>query len=123
MSRIPTPLTWKRHSFAVLEPMGMVDRLTAVPFVGIVSGPFAIHPSVFGSGPHSLIHLPTQAKIIDLDLQSACKSAAELFAACDVNWWTCIPEEIIGPDLQELRNIHARLRPRPWIASERKEEL
>lgn len=29
-------------------------------------------------------------------MQSACKDAAEKFAACDMNWWTCIPEEV-GP--------------------------
>jgi hypothetical protein len=122
MSRIPTPLTWKRRSFAVLEPLGMVDRLTAVAFTGIVAGPFAIHPSFFGSGPWSLVHLPSQVKIIELEMQSACKAAAEEFAACDLNWWTCIPEEVIGPDLQEMRNIHGRLRPRPWLVNERKEE-
>ena len=51
-------------------------------------------------------------------MQNVCKHAAELFAACDVNWWTCIPEEVIGPDLQELRNIHACLKPNSWIASD-----
>jgi len=43
---------------------------------------------------------------------------AEKFAALDLNWWTCIPEEVIGPDLQEMRNIHLRLKPTPWIASD-----
>ena len=44
--------------------------------------------------------------------------AAEKFAALDLNWWTCITEEVIGPDLQEMRNIHLRLKPTPWIASD-----
>jgi hypothetical protein len=121
MSRVPVPLTWKRRSFAMLEPLGTVDRLTAVPFTGIVAGPFAIHPSVFGSGPWSLVHLPSQTNMIDLETQAACKEAAEEFAACDVNWWSCIREEIIGPDTQELSNIHARLRPRLSIARERED--
>ena len=42
-------------------------------------------------------------------MQNCCKDAAEKFAALDLNWWTCIPEEVIGPDLQEMRNIHLRL--------------
>ena len=115
MARIPTPLTWKRRKFAVFEPCGMIDRLYAVAVSGIVAGPFAIY-STHAHGFH-LIHLPSQAKIITLDMQSAVREAAELFAACDLNWWTCIPEEVIGPDLQEMRNIHARLKPTPWIAS------
>ena len=32
--------------------------------------------------------------------------------------WTCLPEKVIGPDLQEMRNIHLRLKPTPWIASD-----
>lgn len=51
-------------------------------------------------------------------MQNACKDAAEKFAALDLNWWTCTPEEVIGPDLQEMRNIHLRLKPTPWIASD-----
>jgi len=53
-------------------------------------------------------------------MQCACKDAAEKFAALDLNWWTCMPEEVIGPgpDLQEMRNIHLRLKPTPWIASD-----
>lgn len=53
---------------------------------------------------------PTQANVT--------KYAAEEFAACDMNWWTCIPEEVIGPDLQEMKNIHMRLKPIPgWRAT------
>jgi len=97
----------------------MVDRLTALATSGIVSGPFAIYPSPYGSaGPFTLIHLPSQAKIIDLRMQSACRDAAEKFAALDLNWWTCNPAEVIGPDLQEMRNLHERLKPAPWIASD-----
>lgn len=118
MPRIPTPLTWKRRTFAVFEPMGMTKRLHALAVSGIVSGPFAIYPSLYGGGPHTLIHLPSQEKIIDLRMQGECRAAAEQFAALDLNWWTCIPEEVIGPDLQEMRNIHARLKPTSWIASD-----
>ncbi len=118
MPRVPVPLTWKRRNFAVLQPLGTLHKLTPVAFTGIVAGPFAIHPSVFGSGPWSLVHLPSQTRIIDQELQSACKHAAELFAGCDVNWWTCITEEIIGPDTQELRNIYDRLRPHTYITSD-----
>jgi hypothetical protein len=117
MPRIPTPLTWKRRNFAVFEPMGMIDRLYAVAVTGIVSGPFAIY-SLPESRWFNLIHLPSQARIMSLEMQVACKDAAEKFAALDLNWWTCIPEEVIGPDLQEMRNIHVRLKPTPWIASE-----
>ena len=117
MPRIPTPLTWRRRNFAVFEPCGMVDRLYAVAVSGIVAGPFAIY-SVLDSRCFRLIHLPSQAKIIELEMQHVCKHAAELFAACDLNWWTCIPEEVIGPDLQEMKNIHLRLKPTPWIASD-----
>ena len=115
MASIPTPLNWKRRNFAVFEPCGMIDRLYAVAVSGIVSGPFAIYNT--HTHGHHLIHLPSQAKIITLEMQSACKDAAEKFAACDMNWWTCIPEEVIGPDLQEMRNIHTRLKPTPWLAS------
>jgi hypothetical protein len=115
VARIPTPLAWKRRNFAVFEPLGMIDRLFAIAVSGLVSGPFAIYKSPHGHG-FVLIHLPTQEKLIDLDMQNCCKSAAEKFAALDLNWWTCIPEEVVGPDLQEMRNIHQRLRPRPWVA-------
>ena len=115
MPRIPTPLTWKRRDFAVFEPKGMIDRLYAVAVSGLVAGPFAIY-STHTHG-HHLIHLPSQEQILTLDMQIGCKHAAELYAACDVNWWTCIPEEVIGPDLQELRNIHARLKPDSWVVS------
>jgi hypothetical protein len=118
MPRVPVPLTWKRRNFAVLQPLGTLHKLTPVAFTGMVAGPFAIHPSVFGSGPWSLVHLPSQTRIIDLEMQGACKEAAELFAACDVNWWTCITEEIIGPDTQELRNIYDRLRPHTSVTSD-----
>jgi hypothetical protein len=114
VARIPTPLTWKRRCFAVFEPKGMVDRLYAIAVSGLVSGPFAIYRSGYG---FTLIHLPSQAKIIDMDMQNCLKEAAEQFAALDLNWWTCIPEEVIGPDLQEMRNLHARLKPTSWIAS------
>lgn len=119
MARIPTPLTWKRRHFAVFEPDFMVKRLYAVAVSGLVAGPFAVYQSSRRSG-FTLIHLPSQAKLIDLDMQAGCKDAAERFAALDLNWWTCIPEEVIGPDLQEMRNIHARLKPDSWIAPERK---
>lgn len=79
MPRIPIPLIWKRRNFAVLEDLGMVDRLTALATSGIVSGPFAIYPSPYGSaGPFTLIHLPSQAKIIDLRRQSACRDGGEV---------------------------------------------
>ena len=110
MPRIPTPLTWKRRNFAVLVPTGMVDRLTAFAVSGLVAGPFAIYPSPYGAGPHTLIHLPSQAKILDLRMQNWCRAAAEEFAALDLNWWTCIPEEVIGPDFQALRNTYLK-----WI--------
>jgi len=80
MPRIPTPLTWKRRNFAVFEPLGMIDRLYAGAVPGLVSGPFAIYNSPHGRG-FVLIHLPSQAKIIDLDMQNACKDAAAKFAA------------------------------------------
>ena len=117
MSCIPTPLTWKRRNFAVLEPMGMVKQFYAVAVSGLVAGPFAIYSSYQGCR-FNLIHLPSQAKIIDFQMQSACKEAAEEFAALDLNWWTCIPEEVIGPDLQAMRNIHERLKPHSWISSD-----
>lgn len=116
MARVPTPLVWKHRNFAVFEPLGMVDRLYAVAVAGQVSGPFAIYKSPHGRG-FTLIHLPTQAKIIDLEMKNSCKEAAERFAALDLNWWTCIPEEVVGPDLQEMRNIHERLRPLAWVGS------
>ncbi len=95
----------------------MIDRLYAVAVSGLVSGPFAIY-GLPDSRYFRLIHLPSQAKIIELDMQCACKDAAEKFAALDLNWWTCLPEEVIGPDLQEMRNIHEHLKPTPWIASD-----
>ncbi len=116
MARIPTPLAWKRRNFAVFEPLGMIDRLYAVAVSGLVSGPFAVYKAPQANG-FVLIHLPSQVKIINLEMQNSCKDAAEKFAALDLNWWTCIPEEVIGPDLQEMRNIHERLRPLAWVGS------
>ena len=121
MARIPTPLTWKRRNFAVFEPMGMIDRLYAVAVSGLVAGPFAIYKSPASNG-FTLIHLPSQGKIIDLGMQSWCKEAAEKFAALDLNWWTCIPEEVIGPDLQAVRNIHQELKPHSWVAHDWRRE-
>lgn len=117
MPRVPVPLTWKRRQFAVLEPDGLVrDRRNALAVSGLVAGPFAIYGSPHGgNGPHTLIHLPSQTKIVDLPMQASCKDAAEQFAALDVNWWTCIPEEVIGPDTQEMRNVYARVKPQTWL--------
>ena len=113
MAQVPTPLTWKRRQFAVLEPDGLVrGRRYALAVTGLVAGPFAIYPSPYGSGPHTLIHLPSQTKMVDLRMQAECKDAAEQFVALDVNWWTCIPEEVIGPDTQGMRNVYDRIKPR-----------
>lgn len=114
MPRVPVPLTWKRRQFAVLEPMGTVDRLYAVAVTGWVGGPFAIYAHPVGSS-YNLIHLPTQTKILDMDLLQACKEAAEMFAALDVNWWTCLREEVVGVDTQEIRNVYDRLKPGSFI--------
>jgi hypothetical protein len=115
VARVPTPLMWKRRSFAVLEPLGLPGRLTALATTGIVAGPFAVYPHYFG-GSFTLLHLPTQVQILSLRMQSACKHAAEEFAALDLNWWTCIPEEVIGPDLQAMRNTHMRLKGSSWVS-------
>ena len=117
MAPVPTPLTWKRRQFAVLEPDGMVrGRRYALAVTGVVAGPFAIYNSPHGGlGPHTLIHLPSQSKIVDLRMQAECKAAAENFAALDVNWWTCDPDEIIGPDTQNIRNIYDRIKPMSWL--------
>jgi hypothetical protein len=114
MGRIGTPLTWKRRAFAVLEPRGMVDRLVALGVTGVVAGPFAVYSQPFGNG-YTLLHLPTQVPIVSLISQGACKNAAEEFAALDMNWWTTIPEEVLGPDLQAMRNLHIRLRGASWV--------
>jgi hypothetical protein len=114
MGRIGTPLTWKRRAFAVLEPRGMVDRLVALGVTGVVAGPFAVYPQPFGNG-FTLMHLPSQVPIVHLMSQGACKNAAEEFATLDMNWWTCVPEEVIGPDLQAMRNLHIRLRGASWV--------
>lgn len=114
MGRIGTPLTWKRRTFAVLEPRGVVDRLVALGVTGVVAGPFAVYPQPFGNG-HTLMHMPSQVPIVHLMSQGACKHAAEEFAALEMNWWTCIPEEVIGPDLQAMRNLHIRLRGASWV--------
>jgi hypothetical protein len=126
MARIPTPLTWKRRDFAVLEPCGMVDRRYAVAVSGVVAGPFAIYKSPHSMG-FTILHLPTQAQIIELALQKVCREAAERFAALDLNWWTSNPEEVIGPDLQEMRNLYFRMKGGeswvtvlpPWLKEER----
>ncbi len=116
MARIPTPLKWKRRSFAVWEPCGMVNRLYAVAVTGYVAGPFAIYKAPYANG-FTLVHLPSQAKIIDLEMLNVTKEAAEQFAALDLNWWTCISEEVIGPDLQAMANLHTRLKPTPWLTT------
>lgn len=76
-------------------PIRPPKKSKVVPFPvavsGLVSGPFAIYNSPHGRG-FVLIHLPSQAKILGLDMQNACKDAAERFAALDLNWWTCIPQ-------------------------------
>ena len=46
----------------------MVDRLYAVAVSGLVSGPFAIY-SLPDSRCFRLVHLPSQAKIIELEMQ------------------------------------------------------
>ena len=37
---------------------------------------------------------------------------------CSICTLAYIPEEVVGPDLQEMRNIHARLKPTSWVASD-----
>jgi hypothetical protein len=114
MPRVPTPLTWKRRQFAVLEPQGTVDRLYALAVTGWVGGPFAIYAHPVGSS-FNLIHLPSQTKILDEGLLHGAKHAAEQFAGLDVNWWTCIREEIVGVDTQEIRNVYDRLKPGSFV--------
>ncbi len=118
MAPIPTPLTWRRRSFAVFEPPDYgLRRLYAVAVSGLVAGPFAVYQS--SRSWFTLVHLPSQAKIVDLAMQRACKDAAERFAALDLNWWTCMPREVTGPDLQEMRNIFASLKPDSWVPIKR----
>jgi hypothetical protein len=38
------------------------------------------------------------SSIVSLEMQNVTKHAGEELAALDLNWWTCIPEEVIGPD-------------------------
>jgi len=121
MAPVPTPLRWTRRTFAVLESRGLVDRRTALAVSGVVAGPFAIYPGLHGRG-FTLIHLPSQGKILDLEMQVSCKDAAERFAALDLNWWSCIPEEVIGPDLQAMKNLHARLKPDSFTIREVEEQ-
>jgi hypothetical protein len=116
MSRVPAPLTWRRRTFAVLESLGLVKRQTALAVCGVVAGPFAIYPHP--QRGFTLIHLPTQASIIDLEMQNLCKEAAERFGALDLNWWTCIPEEVIGPDLEEMRNLHRKMKPDSYFSDD-----
>lgn len=116
MAPVPTPLTWKRRNFAVLEPQGLPDSLTSVAVTGIVGGPFAIYASPWRSY-FTLVHLPTQVKIISLGMQSACKEMAEKLAGLDLNWWTCDPKEVIGPDLQAFRNTYLQWYPQTGVGT------
>ena len=57
------------------------------------------------------IHLPSQVKIIDLRMQAERRDAAEEFAACDLNWWTCLPDRgrILGFLYATLEETSARI--------------
>jgi hypothetical protein len=115
MASIPTPLHWRRRAFAVLEPAGLDSQLYAFAVVGIVSGPFGIYRHPHGLS-FCLVHLPTQAPILtSMRMQNTCRSAAEELAGLDLNWWTCDPAEVVGPDLQGMRNIVLKWKPRTWV--------
>lgn len=114
MARIPTPLRWRRRTIAVLVDPGMARKYDGRAVRALVAGPFAIYAAYRHWG-HTLMHLPTQVKLIEARGQKLCRDAAERFAALDLNWWTCTPEEVTGPDLEGMRTLYDELRSWPLV--------
>ena len=88
--------------------------LHAVTVQALVSGPFAIHRRlVFGepSGGYLLVHLPSQEPVIHLGRLRDCRTVAAELAALDIRWWSCIPQEVRGPDTPRLAGVLDRWRP------------
>lgn len=72
----------------------------------LVAGPFGVWGDGYG---YTLVHLPTQAWMLRSRLQRDCKAVAERLAKLDLCWWTCLPAELTGPDLQRMRDLYCEL--------------
>jgi hypothetical protein len=104
---LPTPLRWhRRPTIAVLV------RREARAVRALVAGPFGVWGDRYG---YTLVHLPTQAWMLRSTLQRDCKAVAERLAELDLNWWTCHPEEVTGPDLEGMRKLYDELRRWPLV--------
>ncbi len=95
----------------------MIDRLYAVAITGLVSGPFAIYHSPHGRG-FVLIYLPLPGKDHRAGDAARLQTRGGEVRRLGPQLVDLPPEEVISPDLQEMRNIHERLKPAPWIASD-----
>ena len=112
---------WHRR-LLVVRDSGEDQRkiLHAATVQALVSGPFAVHRrQVFGepSGGYLLVHLPSQVPIIHLDRLRDCRTVAAELAALDINWWSCIPQEVRGPGTPQLAGVLDRWRPRSGVGT------
>lgn len=112
---------WRRRVLVVRDSGEDLRKiLHAATVQGLVSGPFAIHRRlVFGepSGGYLVTHLPSQEPIIGLDRLRDCRTVAAELAALDIHWWTCIPQEVRGPDTPQLAGVLDRWRPRSGVGT------
>ena len=69
----PNPAHLEASQLRRLRALGMIDRLYAVAVSGLVAGPFAIYKPPHANG-FVLIHLPSQAKIIELEMQAPART-------------------------------------------------
>ena len=112
---------WRRRVLVVRDSGEDLRKiLHAATVQALVCGPFAIHRrQVFGemSGGYLLVHLPSQEPIIHLGRLRDCRIVAAELAALDIRWWSCIPEEVRGPDTPRLAGVLDRWRPRSGVGT------
>lgn len=118
---MPPSFRWHRRVLVVRDSgEDMRKILHAATVQALVSGPFAIHRrQVFGEamGGYLLVHLPTQEPIIGLSRLRDCRTVAAELAALDIRWWSCIPQEVRGPDTPRLSGVLDRWRPRNGVGT------
>lgn len=118
--KLHLPPAWHRQTFAVhllADPTHALEPRAAL-VSGLVAGCFGIYPGTLyhaeppDTGPRqfTLVHMPSQMAQLTLPRRYLCRKAAEEFAGCDLAWESAWVLGVVGPGLEQAREIHSRWR-------------
>lgn len=112
---IRLPERWRRREIAIALAQSFSRELRAELVSAAVCGPFAAYRgSRYGTGGDcfTLLHLPSQTPMFTLPHLMDCREAAQEVSGLDLEWWTCIREEVTGPDLPKASEVYRRWKER-----------